>query len=67
MKATLTFDLPEEKHEHGLAANADVLAHALLEIQGMIRNYRKYSTPADPETVLESINVEVSQLFDILN
>jgi hypothetical protein len=67
MKATLTFDLPEEKHEHGLAANADVLAGALLEIERMIRDHRKYASPPDAETVFESIRTEISQLYDILN
>ncbi len=64
MKATLTFDLPEERPEFETAAHAGDFAAALDDIREVIRAHRKYDTyKTAPELAqaIQEILMEVSQ------
>lgn len=50
MKATLEFNLPEERYEHVLAINAGALLSALSEIRQAIRSILKYEEHVSDET-----------------
>ena len=47
MKATLEFNLPEEKHEHDLAVASPELYAALCDIDSYLRNKIKHSNSSD--------------------
>ena len=55
MKATLTFQLPDEKQEFNSATNGEKYASALWDIKQYIRGVLKYGTEDDLETVLERV------------
>lgn len=46
MKATLTFNLPEETEEHQTALNGGTYRSALWNISQVLRSERKYGEPS---------------------
>ena len=59
MKATLTFELPEERYEHLASIQGVSLAAFLTDIRQEVRRYEKYDAPA--EEVLSAIRELVSE------
>jgi hypothetical protein len=47
MKATIEFNLPEEKHEHGVTIAAPELYAALCDIDSYLRNEIKHGNSSD--------------------
>lgn len=65
MKATLEFDLPEERFDHALATSAFELYRSLREIQDSIRKTLKYSEHSDAtRAILEDLRSLIP--FDVL-
>ena len=64
MKATLTFDLPEEHSDHLLAVKASDLAMALWDIDQELRSVVKYGQDEAQANYYEEVR---DKLRDILN
>ena len=47
MKATLEFNLPEEKHEHELAINAATMYCAICDLDNHLRNLIKHGDDSE--------------------
>jgi len=47
MKATIEFNLPEERHEHAIAVAAPALYSALCDIDTYLRNEIKHGNSSD--------------------
>lgn len=72
MKATLSFNLPEEKNEYILANKASEMYDALWEISQYMRKIDKYGTdddfPTNKEEIISKIRYEITELIgDALN
>lgn len=71
MKATLTFDLPEDKQEHNMAVNAGNYYCALWDIkEDLIRKYYKYGIPEElknADVFLEKFREEFFQILEHYN
>lgn len=78
MKATLEFNLPEDRPEHDLALHGSAMYSTLLEIQEILRKATKYGfvnhkavTDYDAESVVEAlaelIRNEMSEVLDKMN
>lgn len=54
MKATLEFNLPDEKFDHRLAVNAFELWQTIYDLDQQLRNFLKHGPTADsPKTLQE--------------
>lgn len=62
MQATLTYELPEDAHDHLCAVHATALADTLTQIRGLLRTHTKHGI--DPVQTLDLVG---EQLRDITN
>lgn len=76
MKATLEFNLPEDRPEHDLALMGGQMHSALLEIQEILRQATKYGFVdhkavqdyPDPESVVEALAEKIRcEIRDVLD
>jgi|DEB19_MinimDraft_3_1074340.scaffolds.fasta_scaffold30094_2 uncharacterized protein (UPF0147 family) len=65
MKATLTFNLPEEKHEHERAVHAMEAFSLLHEIDQHLRNVVKHNEGAyeSPEALASHVREQIWELL----
>ena len=70
MKVTLEFDGFEEKHEAGMALNANNLAVAIEDILGLYRKHTKHVDPDDtfkdksPSEIVDSLFEEIRTICE---
>jgi hypothetical protein len=66
--ATLTFTLPDERHEHLCAVHGQRLAHALREIDERLRQLLKHGRIAEytAERLAEEIRQEIGEVLDLV-
>jgi len=65
MKATLTFDLPDDKHEHLCAVHGVDSVLALMEIRELLRSRLKYAELKDG--AYEEIEKISEEFYQIVN
>ena len=63
MKATITFDLPEEQEEYKICNNAVDYYHIICEIENQIRSFHKYHNDENPEKLIQNIENLLIQEF----
>ena len=57
-KVTITFQLPEEKHEHDLMLKAGSLATIIYDFTQLCREKTKYATGEEKDPTWEDIRTE---------
>ena len=67
MKATLTFNLPEERSEYHLCNNADKLATIIYEFTQLVRTKTKYATGDEKDPSWEDIRTAWWHLLEEAN
>jgi len=68
MKATLEFNLPEDRAEHLRAVHADAAWCALFEVDNRLRNLLKYGISNDSsyEQELSEIRKEINEITSLI-
>ena len=67
MKATLEFNLPEERCEHRIAVTAMDWALAMNELDGQLRDWLKYGHDYSLDEVLEKTRERLHEILDERN
>lgn len=72
MKATLTFNLPEDRNEYAMANNASAMYSALWDIQQKLRSLDKYGIEEHygqtKEELVSKLRQEINEIIgDCLN
>lgn len=66
MKATLEFNLPEERVEHLQAVHAGEMASAISEVMNHIRGWTKHGHQfSDPEEVMSAVDMMLAEVRDV--
>ena len=63
MKATLEFNLPEERQEHMMAVLVGEMYQVLWEIDQQCRSWLKHGHEISAEQVMEWVRAEVSEVL----
>ena len=68
MKATLEFNLPEDRAEHLRAVHAGAAWCALFEVDNRLRNLLKYGTSKESsfEQELSEIRAEINEITSLI-
>lgn len=68
MKATITFDLPEDKSNHLRAIHADEAWHLIYEMEARLRNLVKYGVSKDSsyEQELMELRKEIGEVTALI-
>jgi hypothetical protein len=61
MKATLEFDLPDEKQLHLESLHGPVAFSSMLVIRNLILNWRKYGEHASLDSLIKDIEEEIAE------